>query len=74
MQVIRRHRPCHYRGDGERRTFACRMGLLTGAAIHWVGAALILMDHLDDTSTWQYTPTSRMLEIASSVLQAIVGA
>ena len=50
------------------------MGLLTGAAIHWVGAALILMDHLDDTSTWQYTPTSRMLEIASSVLQAIVGA
>jgi hypothetical protein len=39
-----------------------------------VGAALILMDHLDNTSTWQYTPTSRMLEIASSVLQAIVGA
>ena len=52
---------------------ACRMGLLAGAAIHWIGAAVLLMDHLDTTSTWQYAPAA-VRAIASAVLQIIAGA
>jgi hypothetical protein len=48
------------------------MCLLAGAAIHWVGAAILLLNHLDTASTWQYaSPSSR--EVAIAVLRAIFG-
>ena len=55
-----------------RYALPCRLGLLTGAAIHWIAAALVLSDHLNTTSTWQYAP--RMVrEIARAVVQSIAG-
>jgi hypothetical protein len=50
-----------------RYAFACRMCLLAGAAIHWVGAAVLLLDHLDTTSTWQYAPPA-IREVANALL------
>jgi hypothetical protein len=60
-------------GHDARLAYACRLWLLAGAGIHWVAAALILSDHLNTTSNWQYAP--RMISaIARAFLQSITGA
>ena len=48
----------------------CKIVLACGAGIHWVGAVLLLSDHLDTTSTWEYAPRAVHL-IASSLLQLL---
>ena len=49
---------------------ACRMGLLAAAAVHWVGAALIMSNQFSNASTWEYSSSIRQL--ANAVLQAFI--
>lgn len=56
--------------NDSRYAFACRMGLLVGAAVHWVGAALLVSSHFNSASTWEYSRSVRRL--AATVLQTFL--
>ena len=49
----------------------CKVGLACGAGLHWIGAVLLLSDHLATSSTWEYAPGALHL-IASSLLQRLL--
>ena len=48
----------------------CKLSLLVAAAVHWIGAAMLLSNHLNDESTWQYSRSIRRL--AAAALHAII--
>ena len=49
----------------------CKLSLLAAAAIHWIGAAMLLSSHLNDESTWQYSGRS-IRRLAAAALHAII--
>jgi hypothetical protein len=50
--------------DDARYFYACRLGLLAGAMVHWVGAAMLVSSHFSSESTWQYSRPIRRLAVA----------
>ena len=56
--------------NDSRYLYACRIGLLAGAAVHWVGAALLVSRQFSSASTWEYSRSVRRL--AGAVLQALI--
>lgn len=51
--------------NDSRYVYACRIGLLAGAAVHWVGAALLMSSHFSSSaSTWEYSSSVRQLAVA----------
>ena len=69
-QQCRRNGPGHVRcpssecmNDDAYYLRQCKLSLLVAAAVHWIGAAMLLSNHLNDESTWQYltvnSPTGR---------------
>ena len=57
--------------DELRYALPCRLALLAGAVLHWVAAALLIMDMRSTSSNWEYSSIVRRL--ASNCLQTFMG-